>query len=250
MQCYNAPMKKLLRYALAVGLLSMNCGAALAERVLLDSTRIAALPIGQPQAIADIRPGHWGYAEFNRKKIARPTQYEIIADADGYALRAVADGGASLFYLRFAEPIDLRDTPLLEFDWRVDAAPRNGPPEDDKRGDDFAFRLYLFAGNQLHSKTLNLVRARDKAVGATWPSPYRRYNNPLHQVRMRAFANANASNGVWRRETIDVDKTWREIFTGQPLVDGIGLMTDSDNAGGKMIAQFRLIKLTARDVAQ
>ncbi len=227
--------------ALALALLSWPLGAA--ERVLLNSQIIADLPIERPQSLDELVSGKWGYAIFDPRKVSTPTRYEIISDQGGYALQATAVGGASFFYLKFEEPLDLSATPFLVFDWRVDESPTRGPPEDTRDGDDFAFRIYLSAGGKLSSKTLNLVRAREKAIGVLWPSPYKRYNNFLHRVQIRAFANADAENGVWHRQTINVAAWWREIFATDPIIDGIGLMADSDNAGGRVVARFREIKL-------
>ncbi len=227
--------------ALVLTLLSLPLGAA--ERVLLDSQIIANLPIDRPQSLDEIARGKWGYAIFDPDKVPAPTRYEIVPDQGRHALQATAMGGASFFYLKFETPLDLSATPFLIFDWRVDESPTNGPPEDSRDGDDFAFRIYLSAGGKLSSRTLNLVRAREKAVGALWPSPYKRYNNFLHRVQIRAFANADAENGIWHRQAINVAAWWREIFATDPIIDGIGLMADSDNAGGKVVARFRKIKL-------
>lgn len=238
--CYDSAMKKSI--VLAFALLSFPLGAS--ERVLLNSQIIAELPIDHPQSLDEIAPEKWGYAVFDPEKVPAPTRYEIVSDQSGHALQATAVDSASFFYLKFEAPLDLSITPFLIFDWRVDESPINGPPEDIRDGDDFAFRIYLSAGGKLRSKTLNLVRAREKAVGALWPSPYRRYNNFLHRVQIRAFANADAENGIWHRQAINVAAWWREIFATDPIIDGIGLMADSDNAGGTVVARFREIKLT------
>lgn len=226
-----------------------------AEHILLDAQRIAQLPVGRPQPIEQIARGQWGYVEFDPDKIATPAQYEIVPDdfnsdesgddESSYALKVTAINGASLFFLRFESPIDLRETPVLTFDWRVDRAPTAGPPEDTKDGDDFAFRIYLTRGGKVRSQTLNLVRARDKPIGATWPSPYKLYDNFFHKVRMRAFANATSPNGVWRTQQLNIAQTWREVFATAPVIDGVGFMADSDNAGGAVVARFRRIRLSA-----
>ena len=213
------------------------------ERVLLDSEIIARLPIESPLGDADPAPGVWTYQTFDPKKVPAPTRYEIGEDEGGRFLRATSDGGASLFFLKFAEPVNLEETPFLIFDWRIDEAPTAGPEESTKEGDDFAFRIYLSRGGWTSSKTLNIVRSRALAVGETWPSPYGLYDNFLHKVRMRSFAAADGDDGQWRRASVNVAEWWRDIFGSDPVIEGVGFMADSDNAGGRVVTRFREIKL-------
>ena len=227
-KCYNARMKKSI--ALALALLSFPLGAT--ERVLLDSQIIANLPIDHPQLINEIVHGKWSYAIFDPEKVPVPTRYEIVSDQGRHALQATAVGGASFFYLKFEAPLDLNAATFLIFDWRIDESPIHGPPEDTKDGDDFAFRIYLSAGGKLRSKMLNLVRAREKAVGTLWPSPYKRYNNFLRRVQIRAFVNADTENDIWHRQAVNVATWWREIFATDPII-----------VGGVEVARFREIKL-------
>lgn len=215
------------------------------ERVLLDSEIIAGLPIDRPLGDDDPAPGEWTYQTFDPKKVPAQTRYEIDEDENGAFLRATSEGGASLFFLRFAEPVDLEETPFLIFDWRIDEAPTAGPEESSKEGDDFAFRIYLARGGWGSSKTLNIVRSRALALGETWPSPYGLYDNFLHKVRMRSFAVGDG-DGQWRRATVNVAEWWRDIFGSAPVIEGVGFMADSDNAGGRVVARFREIKLAAK----
>ena len=217
--------------------------AAAQDLILLNSQIIADLPIDRPLGEDEEKePGKWSYLIFDPDEVPAPVRYEIVEDREkGRVLRASAEGGASLFYMLFKDPINLDDTPFLTFDWRIDEAPASGPDETEKSGDDFAFRIYLLSGGFFSSNTLNLVRAREKSVGSTWDSPYAIF---LHKVKMHTFANAEQPIGKWRRETINVADLWRKTFDDDPQVHSVGFMADSDNAGGKVVAFFREIKLS------
>lgn len=173
-----------------------------------------------------------------RRSAAIPnhTTYEWVEDDEmGTVLEAVADGSSSaLLYKR-----DLPFTPQarLEVTYKVVSASTNESDERTKAGDDFPLRLYIVRRRMLlFRQVLVLVHSLRNEVGSGWLNPY---SNDLAEFRMHAIAGKETGIGQWRHATIEVGRIWREVFgDGFGTIEGIALMVDSDNGGGKMVTRI------------
>lgn len=172
---------------------------------------------------------------------AGETLYRTGDAGDGPALRATSEGTASGLYLERA--IDLRRTPVLSWRWRVDGI-LDVPDERAKAGDDFAARLYAVApGEGLFGRAFAIcyVWANRAAAGDSWPNPF------TGHVRTLAVDSGAGGAGTWREHRRDVVADFRELFGREvERLEGIALMTDSDNSGLAAAAWYGDIALEAR----
>lgn len=223
-----------LRGALAAALLATGGLAVAAEP--------ADIEIGDglcpaPLASADFGDGTlegWSAREF-----ARGARYEIVEDGAGArVLLGTSEGGAALLWREHR--VELAQTPLLEWRWRVDT-PLEGERADERTraGDDFAARVYVLADEGLlpwKARSLTYVWTSKVPAGTVWTSPYAK------NARLIALADADAldpDGGAWRCERRDVAADFARAF-GEPAraLAAQAVMVDADNGGGTAAARF------------
>ena len=79
-------------------------------------------------------------AGWETERFKGPVEYRLVQQDGREALHAVCSGkGASARYLR--REIDLRETPVVEWSWRIQGT-FSGPDERTKAGDDYPVRVY------------------------------------------------------------------------------------------------------------
>ena len=110
------------------------------------------------------------------------TRYERVTVDGRDAIHADCEPGAASG-LVMREGIDLKETPVLEWEWRVDRT-FAGLDESRKSGDDYAARLYAVDEHPFfpwRARSINYVWASEKAQGSHWANPYqsRAASSPL-----------------------------------------------------------------------
>lgn len=154
------------------------------------------------------------------------TDYRIAQDEDGRtALRAVSDAAASGLYREIT--IDLTETPWLRWSWKVDNILQ--VDERTKAGDDFPARVYVVvSGGALFWRTRSLVYvwSSHQPVGTLWDNPF------TGNARHIAVRSGPEQLGRWLEEKRNLREDWRRAF-GEDLerIDGVAIMTDTDNSG-------------------
>lgn len=106
------------------------------------------------------------------ESFAGETDYRFVWIDDRTALRAQCDGSAS--GLVFEDEIDLNETPILHWSWRVDGV-YPGIIETTKAGDDYPARIYVIHDGGLlkwRSRAVNYVWSNSQPVGDTWPNAF------------------------------------------------------------------------------
>ena len=184
-----------------------------------------ALPVNaEPLVLNWSAPGGtegWEVEEFEGE-----TLYRVVALDGRRVLQADSASSASSLYLE--REIDLTETPILEWSWRVEA-PLAVADERSKDGDDFAARLYVVApGEGLFGlpRAINYVWANRAQVGESWPNPF------TSKVMMVAVESGERDAGTWRTHRRDVRADFLRLFERRvDALEGIAVMTDSDNSG-------------------
>ena len=154
------------------------------------------------------------------------TRYRIVEIEGRKVLEADSDSSASSLYLE--REIDLSETPVLEWSWRVEKPP-GVTDERTKDGDDFAARVYVVApGEGIFGIPISIsyVWAGQARVGEFWPNPF------TSRVMMFALDSGKQAAGTWRTHKRDVRADFLRLF-GRKVdkLEGIAIMTDSDNSG-------------------
>lgn len=179
----------------------------------------------------------WTEQKFEGRK---PTGYRLVRESGVQVLEADCQASASGWMRK--QKIDLARTPILRWRWKV-AQVYDGVREREKKGDDFPARVYVVSegGSRLRTRSLVYVWASAEPQGSDWPSAYTR------QARMVALRSGAAGTGRWHEERRDVRADFQRYF-GIELdsVDGVAVMTDCDDAGGKARAWYGDVRFEPR----
>jgi len=163
----------------------------------------------------------WKVREFKGR-----ARYEIEDDpegGEGSVLAASSRGAASALY--HEREIDLGATPILSWRWRVES-PLPIADERRKGGDDFAARVYVVSeGRGLLGLPLGITYVWANApVGEAWPNPF--------TARAVMVVVDSGPGGGWRCHERNVREDFRR-YHGKNVetLDGVAIMTDTDNSG-------------------
>lgn len=178
----------------------------------------------------------WQHKEFKGK-----TDYRLVELDQATVLKATSDESASAFYLPVR--VDLHKTPLLNWSWRK-VKSLNPGNENEKSGDDYVARLYVIKdGGVLFWKTraINYVWSYQHTKQQVWDNPF-----AGSSAKMLAQRDASDAEDLWFFESRNIAEDFRELH-GLDLdyIDGVALMTDSDNSGLSATAVYGDIYFTA-----
>ena len=192
--------------------------------ILLGALLMALPAHAEPLVLAWPSPGDdqgWEIEEFEGE-----TRYRVVELDGRRVLEADSVATASSLYLE--REIDLSATPILEWSWRIEK-PLAVDDERIKDGDDYAARVYVVApgdGWFDMPRAVNYVWANRSEVGDAWPNPF------TSKVMMVAVDTGDADAGAWRTYRRDVRADFLRLFEMEvDELDGIAVMTDSDNCG-------------------
>ena len=164
------------------------------------------------------------------------TIYSIGKNESGNFLKAVADNAAS--GLGKEVKINLNKTPFINITWKIEKD-LAGIKEDTKKGHDFAARVFAVkktGATPLSNRAINYVFSSNNDVGSNWPSPYTK----------KSIDNVLASTQNNLNEWITVKANVKEDFKkfhnlDVNELDGLAIMSDTDNSKMKSIAYFQNI---------
>ncbi len=186
------------------------------------------------------------------------TSYNIEQSGEGAYLRARSSGAFSLLELD-AGQIDIREYPVLEWEWKVDLFP-NVTWEQDPKNDDFAFRIelvYDFKGSALNP--LNILRKGlitslfrkyppQRVIDYVWsvsvPSA-KAYQSPSSKrITVIPIESGTRIAGTWLRERINIQQDLALIEPYHTLyLKKIRLIVDTDNSGSTAESGLKYLRL-------
>ncbi len=164
------------------------------------------------------------------------TIYTVGSNENGNFLKSVADNAAS--GLGKEIKIDLNRTPFINITWKVEKD-LSGIKENTKKGHDFAARVFVIkktGATPLSNRAINYVFSSNNEVGKNYPSPYTKksIDNVLASTKNNLdewiTVKANVKEDFKRLHDLDVDE-----------LDGLAIMSDTDNSKMKSIAYFQNI---------
>jgi hypothetical protein len=185
-------------------------------------------------------PSGWETLTF--KKIPKLTQYRIVKEDDTRVVQAISQAAAS--GLIFKIKIDLREYPVLQWRWKVQNIISKGNVRT-KEGDDYPARIYITfqydpdkAGFREKAKhKIGEMLFGDMPVAAInyiWdnrmPKETIVTSAYTDQSRLIVVESGIENLGRWMEEERNVYEDYRKAFGDEPpLVNGIAIMTDTDN---------------------
>ena len=168
------------------------------------------------------------------------TNYSVGSNERGNFLKAVADNAAS--GLGKEVKINLNETPFINITWKVEKD-LSGIKENSKKGHDFAARVFVIkktGATPLSNRAINYVFSSNNEIGFNSPSPYtkRSIDNVLSTTKN------NLNKWVTVKTNVKEDfKKFHDLDVNE--LDGLAIMSDTDNSKMKAIAYFQNIYFSA-----
>jgi len=204
-------------------------------------------------------PAPWVVERLNEKFAA--TRYTIRRWDGVVAVEAHASKSMALLGRPLA--VDLGKTPVLCWQWRIDA-PVASADMTRKSGDDYAARVYLtftvppedlglgtraklglartIYGNQVPDAAINYVWDNTHPVGTLQDNAY------TDRARMLVLRSGAGKAGGWIGERRNVLKDFQRAFPNiGGRLSGIAIASDTDNTGEEAHAGFADFRFVARD---
>ena len=190
----------------------------------------------------EIKVFNFTTAEFSKLEIRKvrgadnKTIYTVGSNEKGNFLKAVADNAAS--GLGKEVKIDLNKTPFINITWKIEKD-LPGIKENTKKGHDFAARVFVVkktGATPLSNRAINYVFSSNNEIGFNSPSPYTKksIDNVLASTRTNlnkwVTVKANVKEDFKRFHDLDVNE-----------LDGLAIMSDTDNSKMKAIAYYQNI---------
>ena len=168
------------------------------------------------------------------------TEYSVGSNNNGNYIKAVADNAAS--GLGKEVKIDLNKTPFINITWKVEKD-LSGIKENTKKGHDFAARVFAVkktGATPLSNRAINYVFSSNNKIGFSSPSPYTKksidyvLSTTKNNLNQWVTVKANVKEDFKKFHDLDVNE-----------LDGLAIMSDTDNSKMKAIAYFQNIYFSA-----
>jgi hypothetical protein len=170
---------------------------------------------------------------FKQQSFKGNTDYQRVQLDGETVLQAITRNTASALYHKV--DIDLTATPYLNWRWRVE---NTYPIENQqiKSGDDYPARIYVVFKLGIfpwQTRALNYVWSNTASQLPYWPNPF---TDKAIMIPLRTPAD---QLGQWRSERVNVAADYYRIF-GERIttLQGVALMSDSDNTGASAVAYY------------
>ena len=164
------------------------------------------------------------------------TIYTVGTNENGNFLKADADNAAS--GLGKEVKIDLNKTPFINITWKIEKD-LPGIKENTKKGHDFAARVFAVkktGATPLSNRAINYVFSSNNDVGFNSRSPYTKKSkdNVLASTKNNfnewVTVKANVKDDFKKFHNLDINE-----------LDGLAIMTDTDNSKMRAIAYYQNI---------
>ena len=169
------------------------------------------------------------------------TAYSVGSDENGNYLKAIADNAAS--GLGKEIKIYLNKTPFINITWKIEKD-IPGIDETAKKGHDFAARVFVIkktGATALSNRAVNYVFSSNQDVGSNSPSPYTKKS--VDNVLATTKTNLNE----WVTVKANVKEDFKKFHNlDVNLLDGIAIMSDTDNSKQKSITYYQNIYFSSQ----
>ena len=164
------------------------------------------------------------------------TIYTVGLNENGNFLKAVAENSAS--GLGKEIKINLNKTPYINITWKIEKD-LPGIKENTKKGHDFAARVFAIkktGATPLSNRAINYVFSSNNKIGFSSASPYTKksidnvLSSTLKNINEWVTVKANVKEDFKKFHNLDVNE-----------LDGLAIMSDTDNSKMKAIAYFQNI---------
>jgi hypothetical protein len=233
---------------LASGLLALGLFCQVSASTEDSST---VLEVGRFSSDRPGSPLPDGWKPLTFKKVSKPTAYEVVVDGSAAVVKATSDAAAS--GLTKEVKIDPAVFPVVRWRWKIENLLARSDVTA-KSGDDYPARLYVTfeydpekvsfakklkykAGRVLFGDipiaALNYIWDTRTPVGTVVDNAYTDF------AKMIVVESGAAKVGVWIEESRNVYQDYKQAFGEEPpMINGIAIMTDTDNTKERAIAYY------------
>jgi len=168
------------------------------------------------------------------------TKYSLGSNENGNYLRGEAENAASAIGKNIK--IDLSITPYINITWKIEKD-LSGINENSKKGHDYAARVFVIKKTgvtPLSKRAMNYVFSSNNEINNNWSSPYTKksidyiLSTTKENLNEWVTVKANVKEHFKKYHDLDVDE-----------IDGVAIMTDTDNSKLKAIAYYQNIYFSA-----
>ena len=164
------------------------------------------------------------------------TIYSVGKNENGNFLKSEANNAESGLGKEII--IDLNKTPFINITWKIEQD-LNGFKENSKKGHDFAARVFVIkktGATPLSNRAINYVFSSNNDVGLNWPSPYTKKSID------KVLASTKKNMNEWVTVKANVKEDFKRFHNlDVKELDGVAIMSDTDNSKMKSIAYFQNI---------
>ena len=168
------------------------------------------------------------------------TKYSLGSNENGNYLRGEAENAASAIGKDIK--INLSITPYINITWKIEKD-LSGINENSKKGHDYAARVFVIKKTgvtSLSNKAMNYVFSSNNEINNNWPSPYTKksidyiLSTTKKNLNEWVTVKANVKEHFKKYHDLDIDE-----------IDGVAIMTDTDNSKLKAISYYQNIYFSA-----
>lgn len=192
-----------------------------------------------------------GWEPFSFDKIPNHTNYSLVSDNGATVIKAASNNAASGLIRRIN--IDPEQYPIVQWRWKIGNLIQKSNVHK-KKGDDYPARLYITFAYEpdrlglfqkmkykvarllygdIPSAAINYIWARNTPVGTAVDNVYSKY------TKMFVVQSGAKHTGQWMVEERNVLQDYIQAFGEQPpMINGVAIMTDTDNTGETATAYY------------
>tara|TARA_Y100001970_G_scaffold179103_1_gene218040 strand:- start:842 stop:1495 length:654 start_codon:yes stop_codon:yes gene_type:complete len=168
------------------------------------------------------------------------TSYSVSSNSNGGYLKAVAINAASGLGKKIK--INLNKTPFINITWKIEKD-LFGIKENTKKGHDYAARVFVIkkvGATPLSNRAINYVFSSNNDIGFFSPSPYTKKSID----KVLATTKDNLNKWITVKANVKEDfKRFHNLDVNE--LDGLAIMSDTDNSEMKAIAYYQNIYFSA-----
>ena len=170
------------------------------------------------------------------RKIKGETTWTLGSNENGNFLKGETKGKAS--GLGIEKKINLLETPYINITWKVEKD-LSGTDEKSKKGHDYAARVFVIKKTgmtPLSNRAINYVFSSNNSIGDNWRSPFTKGSIDFVLSTTKSHLNqwitvkANVRDHFKQLHDLDVE-----------VINGLAVMTDTDNSKKQAIAYYQNI---------
>lgn len=199
-------------------------------------------PAGRVELLADL--AERGLADWSEYRLARrPTRYRVRSLSGGPVVEARSVAGNSGLVREVA--MQAGRVREISWRWRIERSLRGNDREREKRGDDFAARVFVIfdaSEGPWSGRALCYVWSAHQPLGTVYRSPF------TDDVAMIVVASGDDRINTWVSHVRDPLEDYRRAFDAEPdTLAAVAIMVDTDNTRRQATANFDRLVLEVAD---